>query len=295
MSNSTISDNKHDKSTLKDRLYNKVKNKYNKVKSRVSNVISSVTPFHITLASAVCFLYSSLYVISSDGDRIERLERIVGELENTLDEYEAVSERLLSMGDPFIIRNFEHNGNTITIEIPSMAYIAYRFGNHEVNQLSDYSAFITSNDRYVSQLTQIILRDINPPDERAHAVLTFVHGNFPYGYDPMSPEGNMFNYVKTPLETVVESNGDCEDLSLLTATLMKIAGLDVVLLYFENKELHLAHIAVGISGNFDGVNYEFNGRNYFYVESTNSYDIGVVPVNIPTLFEGVSPTIIPLE
>lgn len=49
--------------------------------------------------------------------------------------------------------------------------------------------------------------------------------------------------VKYPVETIVENKGDCDLFSYVAASIMKAGGLDVVLLYYEDK----AHMNVGVN------------------------------------------------
>lgn len=89
-------------------------------------------------------------------------------------------------------------------------------------------------------------------------------------------------WPKYPLETLVDEGGDCEDSSILFATLIRELGYNAVLLYFQqlNGKPNTGHMAVGlyskpISG---GTYWTSNGRDYYYVETTDSgWQIGELP------------------
>lgn len=103
------------------------------------------------------------------------------------------------------------------------------------------------------------------------------------------------DYPKYPIETLIDQRGDCEDTSILLATLLKALGYDAVLLFFPrtNDKPDIGHVATGIySKNIPGGTYwENNGRRYYYVETTGErWDIGQVPPNI----KGQKASVIPL-
>ncbi len=77
---------------------------------------------------------------------------------------------------------------------------------------------------------------------------------------------------KYPFETLYDACGDDEDMSILMMALLKLNGCDVVLLEFEG------HTAVGIAGDYEGVCYEHNGVDYYYLETVaGTWEIGDAP------------------
>ena len=95
--------------------------------------------------------------------------------------------------------------------------------------------------------------------------------SIPYVYDEDSTGKKEFQ--KYPLETLYDFGGDCEDFSILLAGILKELGYGVILLEYTD------HVAVGVSGDDSvyGTYYEYNGKNYFYVETTSYRDIGDMP------------------
>lgn len=80
-------------------------------------------------------------------------------------------------------------------------------------------------------------------------------------------------YPKFPVETLVEENGDCEDMSYVAASIFKAMGIDVVVLKLPG------HIAIGAAcSDCSGSYYDHNGRRYYYLETTGEgWAIGQIP------------------
>lgn len=80
-------------------------------------------------------------------------------------------------------------------------------------------------------------------------------------------------YPKYPIETLSEKGGDCEDTSILLSALLRELGYETI---FINPPRHMA-IAIACEG-CEGSAYQFNGKRYFYVETTASgFTIGKIP------------------
>ncbi len=80
-------------------------------------------------------------------------------------------------------------------------------------------------------------------------------------------------YPKFPVETLADKGGDCEDSSILLATLLDRMGYDVLLV---NPPGHMA-VALACK-NCTGPAYEKDGRKYYYIETTGSgFDVGEIP------------------
>lgn len=108
--------------------------------------------------------------------------------------------------------------------------------------------------------------------ERTGFVIDFIQ-NLPYVPDDVSKGYN--DYSKFVAETLVEGGGDCEDTTILTAAVLSSPPFEygVVLIYLPG------HVAVGIYGtDLPGTYYEYNGRRYYYLETTGrDWDVGELP------------------
>ncbi len=72
-----------------------------------------------------------------------------------------------------------------------------------------------------------------------------------------------------PVEVYVDGAGDCDDKSLLLASLLAREGFRAALLYFEPE----GHMAVGVGCSGPG----YRGTGYAYIETTNVSFVGVPP------------------
>ncbi|MCL0071918.1 hypothetical protein M1N51_01730, partial [Peptococcaceae bacterium] len=87
--------------------------------------------------------------------------------------------------------------------------------------------------------------------------------------------GGPYEYPRYPLETLVDQKGDCEDTSILLASILDAMGFDVALVYVAPP----AHMVVGVTGeNLSGFYYEYSGRKYYYLETAGpGWVVGEVP------------------
>ena len=109
--------------------------------------------------------------------------------------------------------------------------------------------------------------------EEVNFVINFVQSVITYKPD-LDESGNVINYPKYPIETIVDGTGDCEDFAILGATLLKRMGYEVALLFVPG------HAALGIAGveGISGVFAEYEGKKYYYVEMTaEGWQIGELP------------------
>jgi len=84
------------------------------------------------------------------------------------------------------------------------------------------------------------------------------------------------------VETLVDKKGDCEDSSVLFASIMDSLGYDTALLFYVLED-DVGHLAVGIhlEGDHGGYAEDKDGKRYYYCETTNSVNIlGEIPPHI---------------
>ena len=95
-------------------------------------------------------------------------------------------------------------------------------------------------------------------------------------------------YVRFPIETLVDGEGDCEDLSILAAAILHEMGYGVLLVVLPD---HLA-LAVDCHDVDEGTYFTYQGRKYYFLEVTNpGWKIG----QIPDEFRHSEATLIPLD
>jgi hypothetical protein len=88
---------------------------------------------------------------------------------------------------------------------------------------------------------------------------------------------NVTLYTKYPLETIAEGSGDCDNLAVLTASILLAGGLDVVLLLVEANGGGHCMLGVSLSSPPDDLYeygrdrkwyYPYNGDEYWLIEAT---------------------------
>lgn len=96
-------------------------------------------------------------------------------------------------------------------------------------------------------------------EQLAEVVLNFVQA-IPFVTDKTSV--GLVDYHSYPVETLAIGIGDCEDFSILAAAVLKNMGYDVVLLN------PVGHVAIGVAGAFKGYKVDYEGKSYYYGETT---------------------------
>jgi|GEM_PF-612673 len=107
--------------------------------------------------------------------------------------------------------------------------------------------------------------------DMAEFVASFVQ-HMPYTEDDETTPYD--DYTRYPVETLIDRGGDCEDSSILVASILRQLGYGVCLLAYPG------HVAVGVSLNSDhtSLRYKKDGIYYNYLETTGSgWQIGDAP------------------
>jgi len=164
---------------------------------------------------------------------------------------------------------------TWELQIPQALYDYYREMPRPPTR--NYSVYVTHplDDTYIDRLVDEIREAAQQKDfdelETVEFAVSFVQ-SLPYTSDSVTTPYD--EYPRYPIETLVDNGGDCEDTSILMASLLNRMGYGVVLITFPH------HCAVGVLGGegIYGTYWEHNGGKYFYLETTNTgWGIGKVP------------------
>lgn len=107
--------------------------------------------------------------------------------------------------------------------------------------------------------------------EQVELAASFVQ-SLPYTEDTVTTAWD--EYPRYPVETLVDNGGDCEDTSILLASILHSLGYQVVLIIFPDE-----HAAVGVAAaGAHGASYSYDGTDYFYLETTGSgWGVGDIP------------------
>lgn len=172
----------------------------------------------------------------------------------------------------------------LTVWVPEELYDEYGKRSRAQVYSSSYQAYIPDYQAYIydaldddilqqitDELTRIGAESGLSDDEVVSLTLAFVQ-SLEYTSDSVTTPYDEF--PRYPVETLVEEGGDCEDTSILFASLVQLLGYDVVMLSPP------AHMAVGVYGeaSLPGTYYEHDGRRYYFAETTGEgWTIGQVP------------------
>jgi len=144
--------------------------------------------------------------------------------------------------------------------------------------------FVTSDDKVVQnvadKLNSFAEEENYNQVDTANFILKFVQKNVLYASDNITK--NEVEYWRYPVETLVDKKGDCEDSSVLFASIMDSLGYDTALLFYVLED-DVGHLAVGIhlEGDHGGYAEDKDGKRYYYCETTNSVNIlGEIPPHI---------------
>lgn len=165
------------------------------------------------------------------------------------------------------------------LTIPDSLYNYFRkIDRISTSDPSKYSIYATNtyDDYYISKLTSKLIQKSSlygfNLDDELHFIISFVQG---LGYTLDSETTPYAEYPRYPIETLADKGGDCEDKSILLASMLQAIRVDNVLLLMREPD----HCAVGIAvKGITGCGVEHNGVIYYYVETTNpGPQIGEIP------------------
>ncbi len=183
----------------------------------------------------------------------------------------------LKIDTDIITRTYAWNYDAYEFKIECDYYIdAYKTYSQR-SRTRNYDQFVADpyDDELISQITiqlESLAQDAGyGHDEIPYITMAFVQ-SLPYVSDSVS--SGYDEYPRFPFETLYNGGGDCEDSSILLASLLYDMGYGVVLIELPG------HMAAGVKGNdaIDGSYYEYAGEKYFYLETTNSgWSVGHIP------------------
>ena len=181
----------------------------------------------------------------------------------------------------------EIGGKSYKLPVSTQEYFRFKQKPHRRKYQTDLVNWVTYYNQTIKTYAEFMTKDAKSLEEKAQLLLDFVHRT--HVYDNSIEKDR--DYVRYPIETMVERNGDCEDAAILAAALMKSIGIEVALLYFPPLEgENGGHVALGVYGNFKGDFYHFDGKEYFYAEAAEAdwlqthfqRKIGEMPSNFKT-------------
>ncbi|MCE5297030.1 MAG: hypothetical protein LLG16_08015, partial [Euryarchaeota archaeon] len=224
---------------------------------------------------------------------------LTGRLENGETYYWRVSAiDFLGEGDPSVVSRFYkgfesfqrhydwlYEGNTFSIDldISGRTYYEQKVLNSYIGTYYrfNYAGHVDQVDSDVkeaaSAIEQLALAKGYGTEGTLNLAMAFVQ-SLNYGLD--NDTTGYDEYVRHPVETLVDGVGDCDCKAVLLLSIIQTIelGYDGVLLMFEGAP---GHMAVGVAGSFVGTFYADSGMQYFYCETTAiGWEVGEVPPEI---------------
>jgi hypothetical protein len=191
------------------------------------------------------------------------------------------------LGDPGrgdIVKRFEweHNGRSYSweISIPSRLHEHYR----RMRRDPDYAVYVTEegDDKYL----ELLCNELAEADARSDwsgkidFVLSFVQ-SLEYSDDNLT---GYDEYPRYPVETLVAEGGDCEDTSILFASIVQQLGYGTALLRLDGAKHMAAGVKISSKAILDWPEdypltyYSSGGAEYAYAETTGpGWRIGEKP------------------
>ena len=163
---------------------------------------------------------------------------------------------------------------TLEFSLPGNGYDQYRSFDRELIYGYRYYASEASDDATLRVITDELARlakEQNLSDrDLVDSVIDFVQST---AYQEDLDFINKPEYPKFPFETLIDKAGDCEDTSVLLASLLHELGYGTALVEFDD------HMGVAIKGDvsLSGYYYLFEGDRYYYIETTDDgWEIGEI-------------------
>ena len=176
---------------------------------------------------------------------------------------------------------FENKDYTVILAIDQQKYNTIR--NDQRKRQYNFKHFapmvykgVDSLEELINEFKQVIPKTWSE-ERRVNFVLAFVQA-IPYKKDETT--GYDREYYKHPIETLTEGVGDCEDTSMLFASILSGLGFKSALLDLPGSALLdlPGHLAVGVKGNFQGYFVPYGIDKYYYCETTNpGWKLGNMP------------------
>jgi hypothetical protein len=173
-----------------------------------------------------------------------------------------------------------------SLNIPVEAVNIYR--TIDRRYIYDYSLYVThaEDDEYMNSLANVF-KETSERESMSDWEMIELATAFVQGLDYVSDDiGTGYDeYPKFPLETLYDQGGDCEDSSILLASLLRELGYGTVLVMTED------HMGIGLKSS-EPANFTYMNMDFYYIETTApGWGIGELPEEI----NGVNITILPVN
>lgn len=243
-------------------------------------VIVLITHILFRIYDVRIFLFgvlSIVFVFTSKGKPKKKIEKINEDRTELISDDPSRTEELIYNwkyrinpleADKFI--NF-----TAKIKYSNERYREYQSLNHLDSSAEALNRYVLDGKcpEIVDLANQIKKSCRNNGFNTLHTVNTVMsfQQSFRYKFDHISKDS--MEYVRYPLETLVDREGDCDCHAVCAATILSIMGYSVILLriIFKDGGGHLAFAIEGADG-LPGEFFDYDNKKYYYCEATPSND-----------------------
>jgi hypothetical protein len=165
------------------------------------------------------------------------------------------------------------------LKLPDVQFLYSYYHNRDRFVIDDYCVYIFDpyDDSYVKLLCNQLKANIDYSDnvDIVNYVASFVQ-NLNYAED--SATDPTVEYPRFPVEMLTDKQGDCEDKSILAASLLDEFGYNVSLIRLPN------HMAVGVHLDDSIPAYSYFEEEYYFLETTrNHWNLGRIPEEYQTI------------
>jgi hypothetical protein len=145
------------------------------------------------------------------------------------------------------------------LELPLSRVDYYR---SRPRQGGHFEKYVTPDEPIIRDLGRLLAAEKLTKEAAAQSIVDYVRGRI---YYDQAEQYGQTGYVRYPVETLLGS-GDCEDVAILVASLLRAAEIECVLLSYRT------HVAVGIAGDFIGTSFttDWDNKQYYFAECTSS-------------------------
>jgi hypothetical protein len=189
----------------------------------------------------------------------------------------------------FLMYNHPEGGLTyeLNITIPKALYQFYSLQNHDLHSNADFAKFVTPNA--LKPIADKLWEIYNNTEDFTNGVLMLVHQ---ITYQEVIPG-------RYPVETLVNSYGDCDLFAYVAASILEAGGIPTVLLYYKAQQ----HMEIGVDlgsapteARVGTYSINYNGVSYYIGECTgNNWRTGWRIGETPSQYQNISSQVITLE
>lgn len=189
-----------------------------------------------------------------------------------------------------MVYTWDYNGKTwtLTFNIPQSTYEFYK---NKQRTYGNYGVYVTYTDSSIVSLATLFNDKATQEGfnsyEKVSFIMAFVQ-SLPYTVDQVTTGYD--EYPRYPIETLYENGGDCEDTSILFASLIYSSPMNIGCVLLELPAVNPTHMAVGVLGDgIPGAFTTYDNKKYYYCETTgDGWKIG----DIPDEYIGVIPKVV---